>query len=94
MWGQASFTCETSNSNTLGQEQTAIDDFDGSWAVLPCGVYCDQTGARGRYGQLYDLWLGSTTITMADDYDQTGNKTLGQLRDLIVPSNGVTLQVT
>jgi hypothetical protein len=89
--GHAVFSTETVDARALGQENTTVDDIDGSWPLTPIGIYSGTPGAIGRYGMLYDLWFGSTGVSSGDSYDETGNKVLGQLNNLVFPTNGVTL---
>lgn len=91
--GTASLTCEGVNTTGLGAEQTSADDIDSSWPVLPIAVFSNTSGARGRYGQVYDLWYGSSGNSSGQEFDDAGGKVLGQLGHLLFPSNGLTLAI-
>lgn len=78
----------------LGQSQVAVDDLDLEWPMCPIGLYSATIGSKGRHAQVFDLWWGATTPAVGDSYPTGGTKLYAQVRDLIVPSGGVTLQFT
>jgi hypothetical protein len=86
-------TCEGLGSNPYGNFLLDPDDLDGSLPLLPMAAACKSLGARGRYGAIYDLWFGSAVTQNGDSYDETGNRAMSTMRDLIVPSNGLMLAV-
>lgn len=91
--GTAGLSCEGVSTGGLGAIQTSADDIDASWPILPIGVFSNTAGARGRYGQVFDLWYGSTGNANGQEFDDAGGKVLGQLGHLLFPSNGLTLAI-
>lgn len=91
--GAAYFTSEATSGGALGQVQVSADDYDAAFPMAPIGLYSTTAGTRGRIGQVFDMWWGSTAVAEGDSYDELGSKAFAQLGDVIVPSGGVTLQV-
>jgi hypothetical protein len=87
------FSCEGFNHMGYGDAFPDRDDLDGTLPLAPVAVVNTTRGQRGRYGEVYDLWLGSSRVQSCDTYDETGNRRLSTLRDLVLPSNGQILMV-
>lgn len=81
-------TCEGYNSSTVAQQQTAVNDLDSNWPILPLGVASNTASHRGRHGQVFDLWLGSTATADGDTYPNDSTRTFVTFGDLVVPWNG------
>lgn len=92
--GSFVLTGEAFNDTALGEHQTFPDDLDGEYTVGAIGLYCTTAGARGRHGQLFDLWWGSTAPVNGDTYPGDASRVLGQAADLVAISAGVVLQWT
>jgi len=76
-------------TSMLGQLQTFGADLDSSaWPMFPIGLWCDESGARGRIGTLDDIYWGSTSINDGDHYPGDASRLWVQLGDIIQPWGG------
>jgi hypothetical protein len=91
--GKSGFTTEAFGNQAIGIVLLDPDDLDGSLPLMPIAAACYGSGASGRYGEIFDLWFGSSRVQNGDSYDETGNRAMSTMRDLIVPSNGLMLAV-
>lgn len=84
----ASLTCEATISGTaLYSNQIIANETDGTWPAWPLGLYVSGTvGARGKQGNLQDIWFGSTSATTGDSYP-LANADFLQVGGCIIPWN-------
>lgn len=83
---QMYLTSEGFISSMAGQTQTYANDLDSNaWPMFPIGIFCTVAAARGRHGELNDLWWGSTTRADGDHYPADLSRQFAQVGDLIVP---------
>lgn len=82
-------TGEGANGLLVGGLVSTADDIDSAYSVSNIGLLSTTSGARGRFGQLFDLFWGSSGPTNGDDYDETSNMVLAQMRDVLHPAGGV-----
>lgn len=88
-------TSEGCVASMLGEQQTFVSDIDAGWPVFgPPGIYSTTIGARGRHGELFDLWWGSTTRANGDHYPASAARTFVQACHLILPWNGGAAMLT
>lgn len=72
-----------------GQRITFPNDIDGSYPMIPAGLHSRTPGVRGRHGQFFDLWWGSTAITQyAGSYPEGTGRQFVHFGNLIFPWNG------
>ena len=82
-------TAEGYNSSTIGELLTVVNDLSGQWPLMGVGVACEQAGAHGRLGSLYDLWWGSTGVGEGNTYPNDGTRAFAQFGHLVFPWSGV-----
>ena len=70
------------------EHQTWISDFDNAYPLMPVGLYCATTGARGRLGELYDCYWGSSGLANGTHYPNDTSRLWVQHRDLVFPWPG------
>jgi len=79
-------TSEGAVSSMLGQTQTWANDLDGNaWPFFPIGLFSTLAGSRGRHGEVFDLWWGSTNPADGDAYPADLTRQFVTVGDLIVP---------
>lgn len=79
-------TSEGWNSDAAGERMTFGNDLDGgAFPIPPIGVASETTGARGRHGELVDIWWGSTIISDGAHYPDTLPRQFVQVGHLILP---------
>lgn len=83
-------TGEAVNNVLIETYQSFSDDQTGEWPFGPIGLYCQTAGNRGRKGQMFDVWWGSTVNASGDNYPADGSKQFVQFGDMIFPWNGST----
>lgn len=82
-------TTEFYLTDPLGTRITVPNDIDGSFPLSPIGLYSDTSGVRGRHGQVFDLWWGSTAITQyAGSYPEGTARQLIHFGNMVNPWNG------
>jgi len=76
-------------SAMAGQRMTWGNDLDsGAWPMATIGLASETSGVRGRHGELFDMWFGSTTRANADNYPDTLPRQFVQVGDIILPWDG------
>jgi hypothetical protein len=89
--GSMSLFCTTEGVNAgLGENVTTVNDLTGGYQITPMGLLCTDAGARGRHGELFDLWFGVTALQDGDTYPSAGTKQLIQTGHLVQVWNGST----
>lgn len=86
------FSCEGYGSQSLGEIIAEANEISGGWPIMPIGLVSRTTGAKGRHGQLFDVWFGSTALNEGDTYPNSTAKTFVQVGNLVLPWNGSTFQ--
>jgi hypothetical protein len=81
-------TTEGAGSSMVGEHLVLPNDLSGGYPMTPAGLLCTAAGARGRHGEVFDLWYGSTVMQNGDTYPDDGSKQFIQIGDLILPWNG------
>lgn len=85
-------TVEGFNSLTMGAGITFSNDLDGgSYPMCPIGLASTTVGARGRHGEVFDMWFGSTIVPSGDNYPGDASKQFVQINNLIIPWNGTNI---
>jgi hypothetical protein len=79
------------NDTTFGN---VANDVTGEWTFWPLAVAGATAGARGRHGDVVDLWFGSSAIPSADTYPADGTNQFAQFSGLILPWNGGAVNLT
>lgn len=82
-------TCESyeSTGGALGEKIITMNDIDGTFPIMPIGIYSKTPGNRGRHGSVHDLWWGSTGVSDLETYGGA-DRLLAQFSNLIFPWNG------
>lgn len=83
-------TGEAVNNTLIESTQNYADDNTGEWPFGPVGLFSPTSLNRGRKGQLFDLWWGTTIAANGDNYPSDGSKQFVQFGHLIFPWNGST----
>lgn len=87
-------TSEGCITSMIGEQQTFVSDLDSSaYPMLPMGLFSTTSGARGRHGELFDIYWGSTIINEGDHYPGDSSKQFVQFGDIIHPWNGSTILI-
>lgn len=83
-------TAEGYIDGTLGEKLTVPDDWTGEWPMLSLGLAGGTAPHRGRKGQLYDMWFGSTGMgANVDAFPGDGSRTFACFKGcLILPWDG------
>lgn len=85
-------TVEGFNALTMGAGVTFSNDLDAaSYPICPIGLVSTTVGARGRHGEVFDMWFGSTIIPSGDNYPGDASKQFVQIGHLIIPWNGTNI---
>lgn len=71
----------------------APNDIDGSWPMMPVGLVSEISGARGRHGELYDFWFGSSNQITGATYPNDLTRQFVHFSDIILPWDGSAPQV-
>lgn len=80
------FTSEGWVSAMAGQNMTYGNDLEGGeFPMAPIGLASATSGARGRHGELVDIWWASTINTDTAHYPDTLPRQFLQVGDIIVP---------
>jgi hypothetical protein len=88
-------TSECCASTSIGELMDWPDDDTGEWPILPIGLACFQSGARGpRRATMVDMWFGSDAVADGTTYPMNPNPTyeFAQVDNLIWPWNGTPLE--
>lgn len=92
----AYMTCEGAGASAipLWNQLQKPNDISGEHLILPIGLVSDTTSAKGRHGQVYDLWWGNVNAQsrggLADvTYPSTSTRTHWQCGDFILPWPGL-----
>lgn len=89
--GDMPLFCTTEGVNAgLGENVTTVNDLTGGYQLTPMGLLSTTAGARGRHGEVFDLWFGVTSLQDGDTYPANGTKQLIQMGHLAFPWNGST----
>lgn len=83
-----SITGECVNGSLIEVTMSFADDTTLEWPFGPMGLYTATASNRGRKGQLFDMWWGSTSNSSADNYPNDGSKQFVQFGHVILPWNG------
>lgn len=86
--GTAYWTAEGFVNGQSGSQITVANEIDGNWPFHPMGFASLAAGVRGRHGQLFDIWYGSTGVPTGDDYPSAGTHLFAQFGQIIVPWDG------
>jgi hypothetical protein len=88
----------TGSNNNLPSLQSFHNDMDMQFPLFPMGIVSDTVGARGRHGELFDIWYGLTSNTSdrnsggirvgSVSYSDNINKKFAQFGNVIVPWDG------
>lgn len=91
----ANFTTEIYGTSTihLGERLLLPNDMSGEWAFVPCGFSSETTGARGRHGNLFDMWMGPTHVRSGDTFPLSLTRQFVKFGDLILPWNSAAGRV-
>lgn len=88
----AYWTCESFNGGILGAKLNFAQDIDSSFIMAPIGIATTQSGARGRWGILNDIWWGTNALPEATNFPSDASRQFVQFGNLIIPWNGIQLQ--
>lgn len=90
--GQVAFfmTGESVNNSLIEVTMSFPDDNTAEWPFGPMGLYSSSASNRGRKGQLFDMWWGSTTNVSGDNYPADASKQFTQFVHVIFPWNGTS----
>jgi hypothetical protein len=68
------------------------NDVDASYPVCRMGAVAYTAGARGRHGDIVDMWWGTAdaTAVMGSTYPADGTRQLAQFGHIVFPWNGTT----
>ncbi len=66
------FACEGFGSSEAGNQLSVASDIDAAWAMMPIALWSATSPARGRNGQVFDLWYGIESLTTGTSYPSSG----------------------
>jgi hypothetical protein len=69
------------------------NEIDGSWPMLPIGLISEVAGARGRHGEVYDLWFGAQNQQPGTTYPDNLTRQFVYFDEIILPWDGSAPQV-
>lgn len=100
LWGHGDAPMQLfMSTESFGQSAGAVgalldgpNDFDQSWPLTPIGVASLTGGQRGRHGELFDLWFGSTGAQDGDTYPANETRQFVQFGHLVFPWDGTPQQ--
>jgi hypothetical protein len=75
-------------TNTIGQLELVANDASGDFPLVTCGITSVTVGARGRHGNIFDLWWGSTTPVTGDTYPNDATRQFIHLGNIVTPWDG------
>lgn len=86
---QLYFTTEGISSNFLVNYLQCKNDISGEYDLFPCGLYAPSHSVRGRYGEVYDFYLGPVNSDLYYFSDANGNaRQWVQLGNMVLPWDG------
>lgn len=77
----------------ITEQTTGVNRISGELPLVPCNLFSDQVGARGRHCRFYDLWWGLTNRPPGATYPP-GSRDFVQLGDFIIPWDGSIPQLS
>lgn len=72
-------------SALLNETMAFADEDTSSWPMLEIGVYSNTAPHRGRKGEMYDMWWGSTANATGTDYPEDATCQFVQAGHIILP---------
>jgi hypothetical protein len=79
-------TSEGWRGNMAGENMTWGNDLDGNtFPMAGMGLASETSGLRGRHGELFDIWWGSTIQASGYHYPDTLPRQFVQIRNIILP---------
>lgn len=76
----------------IGVSVPVGNDLDGNASpITPIGLICRTVGVKGRHGEVYDMWYGSTGINDGDNYPGDATRTFVQVGQMVFKWNGSTI---
>lgn len=85
-------TSEGCITSMIGEQQNFVNDLDNNtYPILPMGLFSTTASARGRHGELFDLYWGATVIGEGDNYPDDATKQFVQFGDFVHPWNGTSI---
>jgi hypothetical protein len=91
LWATMKVT--TSSFTAIVSNQNCPNDISAELPMAPMGVVSETASARGRHGQLFDIWFGLTSLSTGNAYPYDDNKQFVQFGDIILPWDGATSPV-
>jgi hypothetical protein len=67
---------------------TVANDISGNWPFFPITVISESTGMRGMWGEMYDLYFGSTGMARGTGFDSSPSHEWVFVNDMIIPWDG------
>ena len=72
----------------IATHNRVISDFSGEVPATKIGIVSETPGARGKKGDLFDIWFGNERIESGTTFPVGATRTHAKHGDLIVPWNG------
>lgn len=70
--------------------QPGISDLQGGYIVQPLSLWSETPGARGKVGDLVDVWAGTPSLEDGDLLPDDGTKQMIAVGQFILPWDGLT----
>jgi hypothetical protein len=70
--------------------QPGVSDLQGGYIVQPLSLWSETLGARGKVGDLIDVWAGTPSLADGDLLPDDGTKQMIAVGQLILPWDGTT----
>jgi hypothetical protein len=84
----------STTARMLGAAAIGANELTGEFPVLPIGIWCDNSPLRGQQGQIFDFWLGYTSVANGDTYPNDATRQFVQFGVGIHPWNGTIPVIT
>lgn len=73
--------------------QPGISELQGGYLVQPLSLWSETLGARGKAGNLIDVWAGTPALSDGDLLPDDGTKQMIAVGQLVLPWDGTTTPV-
>lgn len=84
-------SCEGYGAAMIGQNISIANELNSAYPMAPMGLACGSVGFRGRHGERFDYWFGSTAVGIGSHFPDSGTlKQFVQIHDVIQPWDSLT----
>lgn len=81
-------TTEAAENSILTELFVVPNDFNGEYPIFPIGLASNTVSNRGRHGQVFDMWIGLSTLLTGDTYPNDTSRQFAHFGTYILPWNG------